>query len=122
MAHCAYCTAETEMYDGGDVPICVECSDERNLKPKPPATEDRVRSTLIQDVVEATALKNEASGAFEILLDQFPSGLPHPDGSQRIKNASVRLSMARKGVMKAHNRLNDYLGRGIVPKDIKRSG
>ena len=50
------------------------------------------------------------------------SGLPHPDGSQRIKNASVGLSMARKGVLKAHTRLNDYLGRGIVPEDLKPYG
>ena len=119
MAQCAYCTAETEMYDGGDVPICIECSDERNVRRKLPAIEDRVRTTLIQDVIEATALKNQASEAFEIVMGQFPSGLPHPDGSLRIKNASVGLSMARKEMMKAHNRLNDYLSRGIVPDDLK---
>ena len=121
MARCAYCTAETEKYDGGDVPICIECSDERNVRRKLPAIEDRVRTTLIQDVIEATALKNQASEVFEIVMGQFPSGLPHPDGSLRIKNASVGLSMARKEMMKAHNRLNDYLSRGIVPEDLKRS-
>ena len=121
MAQCASCKTETELYDNG-MPVCVKCSNERNVKRKPPATEDQVRSTLIQDIVEATALKNEASGAFEIVMGQFPSGLPHPDGSLRIKNASVKLSIARKGIFKARNRLNDFLRCGIVPEDLKQSG
>ncbi len=91
-----------------------------NVKPR--TTEDQVRSALIQEIVEATALKNQASGAFEIVMGQFPSGLPHPNGSLRIKNASVKLSIASKGIFKAHNRLNDFLRCGIVPEDLKRSG
>jgi hypothetical protein len=55
-------------------------------------------------------------------MDQFPSGLPYPDGVQRIKNASNKLNLARKAMATAHNRLNDYLSRGIVPEDLKRSG
>jgi hypothetical protein len=39
MALCAYCKAETETYEGGDVPICLECSDARQAKLKPPASE-----------------------------------------------------------------------------------
>lgn len=27
MARCAYCKEETEIYIGGDVPICTECLD-----------------------------------------------------------------------------------------------
>jgi hypothetical protein len=58
---------------------------------------------------------------FDEVLDQFPSGIPNPDGVQRIKNASNKLSMARKEMASAHSRLNDYLSRGIVPSDLKRS-
>jgi hypothetical protein len=36
-----------------------------------------------------------------------PSGLPQPDGTQLIK---------------AHNRLSDYIGCGIVPEDLEKSG
>ena len=122
MALCAYCQAETELYDGGDVPICIECSDARKARRKPPATEQQIRTTLFQDVFEATARNNEATREFEAVMGQFPSGLPHPDGAQRIKNASSSLTVARKEKMKAHDRLNDYLGRGIVPEDLKRSG
>jgi hypothetical protein len=42
MAQCAYCTVETEIYEGGDVPICVECLDNRKVKRKSPATQARV--------------------------------------------------------------------------------
>jgi hypothetical protein len=55
-------------------------------------------------------------------MSQFPSGLPHPDGSQQVQNASAALAAARQDLMKAHNRLNDYLGRGIVPDDLKQTG
>ena len=73
-------------------------------------------------MIDATAEKNEASDEFDIVMGHFPSGLPHPDGSQRIANSSQRLSIARKKAMIAHTRLTDFLDRGIVPKDLKRSG
>ena len=55
-------------------------------------------------------------------MGQIPSGFPHPDGSQRIHNASRDLSTARKDLMRAHTRLDDFLKTGIVPEDLKRSG
>ena len=122
MALCAYCQAETEMYVGGDVPICVECSDTQVRKRKPPGTEQDIRTTLLQDLVEATRRSHQALGKFDTVLGHFPHGLRHPDGAQRIENASNELSIARKEMMRAHNRLNDYLGRGIVPEDLKQSG
>jgi hypothetical protein len=121
MAQCAYCKAETFMHDCG-VPVCIQCSNTREAKRKPPASEQEIRTTLFQDVLEATARNDEATREFDAVMSQFPSGLPHPDGVQRIKNASHNLNVARKEKMKAHNRLNDYLGLGIVPKDLKRSG
>jgi hypothetical protein len=120
-AECIFCKAETELYDSG-VPVCVKCADART-KPKPPATEQQIRRTLLQDVLELTARINEATREFEAVTGQIPSGLTHPDGVQRIKNASNALSIARKEMGTAHNRLNDYLCRGIVPDDLKqRSG
>lgn len=119
MAQCAFCKAETEMYAGGDVPICVECSDALKATRKPPAT---VRNALIQTVMETTARANAASEAFSAIMGQFPSGLPYADGAQRIHSASRELSVARKDMMKARSRLNDFLGRGIIPEDLRRSG
>ena len=121
MAQCTYCGTDTLMYGGG-VPICTKCSDEREGRRKPPMTEQEIRTTLFQDLLRATACNGEAAREFNEATGQMPSGLQHPDGVQRIKNASNKLSVARKEMATAHNRLNDYLSRGIVPEDLKRSG
>jgi hypothetical protein len=112
---------ETELYSGG-VPLCVKCSDLWNAKRKPPAPSQEIRSILQGDLIMATRRNSEAVREFDEVMGQFPSGLPHPDGVQRIKNASNKLSVTRKEMATAHNRLNDYLSRGIVPEDLKRSG
>src|ERR1039457_365877 len=122
MAECAYCKAETQLYDR-DVPICTQCAEARDGSPrKPPTAEQNIRTRLLQSVLEATARTGEAAREFEAILGQFPSGLPHPDVAQRIKSASENLTFARKALIKAHHRLSDYHDRGIVPEDLKRSG
>ena len=104
MQLCARCGAETELNDNG-VPICLSCS---------------VRERLTQEVLEATAKKADAFRKFEAVMHS-PSGLPHPDGVRRIKNASNELSVARKEMARAYERLGDYLDRGIVPEDLKKA-
>ena len=121
MAKCTDCGSETELYSSG-VPICVKCSDAREAKRKsPPATGQQVRNTLLQDVLEMTARVEEATQQFNDAM-QIPSGMPYPDGIQRIKNASSRLSIARNELMKAHSRLDEHIDQGIVPEDLKRTG
>lgn len=118
MARCAFCKAnETDLYDGG-VPICLGCSEAP--KRKPAATQQEIRNTLLNEVLEATAQHNEARSDFEASM--VPNGLPHPDGTQRIRNASSRLSIARKNMMTAHHRLDGFLETGIAPEDLTRSG
>ena len=116
---CTHSQAE-ELLDSS-ISICLKCWEARAAELKPPVTADQVRTALIEGILEAVALKNKASEAFEIVMGQFPSGLPSPNGSQRIKDASEQLSFARRGMMAAHNRLNDFLAQGIVPEDLKRS-
>jgi hypothetical protein len=122
MAECAYCKAETQLYDR-DVPICPQCAEARDGTPrKPPTAEQYIRARLLQDLLEATARSSEAAREFDGALGQFSGGLPHPDGAQQIQRASQNLTVARQVLMKAHNRLSDYQDRGIVPEDLKRSG
>jgi hypothetical protein len=83
---------------------------------------DTIREKLTQAVFDTTAKKVEAFRKFEATMLHFPSGLQHPDGVQRIKNASNELSSARAEVARAYARLADYLDRGIVPDDLKRNG
>jgi predicted naringenin-chalcone synthase len=120
MAECTLCKAETQLYENG-VPICLECCEARTIKRKPSATAHEIRTALFQDLLGATVRNGDARREFDKTMGQFPSGLPHPDGVQRIKNASNALSLAREEMATAHNRLNDYLSRGIVPDDLKRS-
>jgi len=98
----------------------VSASNEREVKRKPPGSEKKILDLLIQNVVDAATLKSEACEAFNAAIDQFPSGLPYPDGAQRVRNASAQLSAARKILRTAHNRLDDYLNAGIVPEDLKQ--
>jgi len=122
MKKCAVCKVEETMLFDSGVPICLKCADaraKRNPQPerKPPATEQDIRRTLLQDVLELTARTNEAAEEFRVVMERVPSGLPHPDGTQRIKNASDKLSTARKELMKAHRRLDEYFCHEI---DLKR--
>src|SRR4030081_1648817 len=120
MARCASCKrSETELYENG-TPICIECSEKRELKRKPPVGEPSIHHALGKELAEATAQVWEASEAFLRVTTEIPSGLPHQDGAQRIHNVSRQLSLARQRMTLAHRRLAEYLITGIVPEDLKR--
>jgi hypothetical protein len=119
MAACTKSGAETQLYDGA-IAVCGMCSEDSEPERKAPLV--FIRSILHEDLISATRGNSEALREFDEVMDQFPSGLPHPDGAQRVNNASNKLSSARKKMGTAHNRLNDFLGRGIVPEDLKCSG
>ena len=82
----------------------------------------QISRDLLQDLLVATAENDEASQKFKAVMEQMPSGLPHPDGTEMIRNVSSKLSIARKKMMTAHRRLDEFLNRGIEPDDLKRSG
>jgi hypothetical protein len=46
--------------------------------------------------------------------------MPHPDGSQRLHDASRELTAARQAMMEATLRLNDFLNHGTIPEDLTR--
>jgi hypothetical protein len=120
MPLCAFCKIKnTALYENG-VPVCLDCAEART-NVESPATDHQTRSVLLQDILELTARINETSKEFDEIMRQVPSGLPHPDGVQRMKNVSVKLSAARQELMKAHHRLDKHLNRGIVPEDLERS-
>lgn len=118
MSPCVHCKKDTSLYDGG-VPICLECADARDANRTPPETETRIRTLLMQAVSEARARSQAASEVFKKVMEEVPGAFPHPDGAQRIHRVSRELSDARKEVMRAHNRLNEFLSRGIIPDDLK---
>ena len=102
-----------------EVPVCVACSERQDASKRPPALESQLRARLMQELLDTSARAKSASEAFLVLMKETPGGLPHPDGAQRIQNASHELSAARAEMEKAHARLNFYLSRGILPDDDK---
>jgi hypothetical protein len=118
MAQCAYCKAETELYENG-MPLCVLCAEAKPIHPQPSSTELQVRLKLLQEVRQATDRVNAVSQSFSTIIKDIPSDVPHPDGALRITQASRELSTAREEMMKANRRLNDFLSRGVIPEDLK---
>jgi hypothetical protein len=76
---------------------------------------------ILRDAFDAALLeRNTASEAFEEVLGEIPSWLPYPDGTQRIRNASSALSVAREKLSVAMMRLREFEELGIIPEDLKR--
>jgi hypothetical protein len=92
MAQCAYCKTETQLYLS-NVPVCIQCADARNPEPK--------RAPLFQNVADSTMRADAASEAFQKVLEEITSDIPHPDGVQHIRNVSQQRSKARDEMMEA---------------------
>jgi len=68
-------------------------------------------------LADASSRAAAAHAEFIAAVDDIPSGLPHPDGTQRIQNASSKLRAARDDMKRAHSRLDTFMTAGIVPED-----
>ena len=111
MSMCSKCGADTELFDGA-VPTCVKCSE--------PATDrGRILQILHQDLKIARQQRDKAFAHFDDTLHQVPSGIPYPDGEERIRWASRVFSDAQLGLSDALARLNDYLVDGKVPPGLE---
>ena len=80
----------------------------------------RVRRLLEEQFQDAVKRRNAASARFDEIRSQSPSGLPHPDGAQRIANASAEYSAALKAVNHAVQRIADFQIHRIVPEDLRQ--
>jgi hypothetical protein len=83
-----------------------------------PLHKDYVRRILQLEVAETTARAEAAAAEFKVIISSIPTGIPHPDGTQRIHQTSHNLSNARKDMMQAHSRLDDFLRSGVIPEDL----
>jgi hypothetical protein len=78
-------------------------------------SERRIFDIVQQDLNAATERSKAATAAFDAVTREIPSGIPQPDGTQRIHNASREVTIARMEMLKPHHRLNDFLNAGVVP-------
>ena len=121
MTICAFCESETELAIDG-VPLCEECAGKPENEIGKLKTDPEIRAALQREILASAARAHAASEALSAIMGDIPSGLPHPDGIQRIKNAAHELAAARNEVMLAHTRLDEFLARGVVPGDGKPGG
>jgi hypothetical protein len=125
MAKCIYCGAEISLHRG-ETPLCAKCAEAMDAKHPPPKQaplhKDHVRRILQLDVAETTARAEAASAEFKMIISSIPTGIPQPDGAQRIHQASHNLSNARKDMMRAHSRLDNFLSSSVIPEDLYSTG
>ena len=122
MASCAHCkTQDTELYVNG-VPVCLRCENAPRINHKPPATEREIGGALLQSMLSAVSRNYEAARELDSAVAKARTGVQHPNGAQRIRDAAYMLFLTRGEMMAAHTRLNNFVERGIVPDDMKRTG
>ena len=95
---------------------------ETETVPQMPDSVDRheIRQ-LLEDAFDAAQQRRiEASKRFAEIMDDVPSGIPHPDGTDRIHQASREYKDSREAASAAMKRLSDFLIRGIIPDDLYR--
>ena len=115
---CALCESEAEVAIDG-VPLCGECSGKPASEIEKLTTDREIRAALQREILASAARAHTASQELAAIMRDIPSGLPQPDGRQRIQNAAHALAAARNEVMRAHSRLDEFLARGTVPGDFE---
>ena len=78
---------------------------------------EEIQKKLRKNVNRLRAESKIASDQFDARLRAFPSGLPHPDGVQRIRNASLKSAAARTCLMSAIKIETDFLVNGTLPEE-----
>jgi hypothetical protein len=86
--------------------------------PQAPLDAEQIRKVLQNELEAAQQRRVAASEQFTQIMAEVPSGLPHPDGTHRIRLASREYSGALAEAATAMARLNEFLIRGTIPPDL----
>jgi hypothetical protein len=93
------------------MPVCLKCVDDPKARRKPL----NVCGILTQSLAEATKRFEAAREAFKATMADVSSGLPHPDGIQRIRSVSRALDVAGREMTKKQALLHAFLTQGVIP-------
>jgi hypothetical protein len=91
-----------------------------HARPSLATDREQALAALNHDLRVAQQRRDEASALFSDIMKDVPSGIPHPDGTDRIHQASQKYSNAQKEAMDALMRLNKFLIHGTLPEDLER--
>jgi hypothetical protein len=78
-----------------------------------------ILQVLQRDFRTAKLMLDAATEKFDAVIREAPSGLPHPDGLDRIHQVSRALSNARQEMVEAQVRLNAFVAEGIIPDRLR---
>jgi hypothetical protein len=115
MAECSYCGQETELHQGG-MATCINCTTRPVILD--PDTFPSIHRRLAQEVAHSATELAAITRTHNEIMGDIPSGLPHPDGVQRIHSISTQVAIVRENMKRAHSRLNDFLESGTIPQDL----
>jgi hypothetical protein len=76
-------------------------------------------SHLLDELTKARENARLANQAFLAVMKDIPSGIPHPDGVQRIHSVSAENAQARKNLENARVRLQQFQAYGYIPDDLR---
>jgi hypothetical protein len=108
-----------------EVPVCIACSNDLETEQNPgrgdaPVDHAEILRTLKSELASARWRAQEATREFDTVMSDVPNGTPQPDGLHQVFNASKELTAARKSVLEAHDRLNNFLVRGVIPEHLRK--
>ena len=79
----------------------------------------RIHRILEEQFQAAVKRRDIAAACFDEIRKVVPSGLPQPDGTQLIANASSEYSAALSALSRAALRVTNFQVSGIIPEDLK---
>jgi hypothetical protein len=80
---------------------------------------DEVQRRLMKELSDAQSAYNAANTRFYMLLKEIPSGLPAPDGSQRILEAGIASRVNLERYTRAMKRYSEFAISGTIPEDLR---
>lgn len=80
----------------------------------------RIQRILEEQFQAAVKRRDMAAACFDEIRKVIPSGLPQPDGTQLIANASSDYSAALNALSRAALRVTTFQANGIIPDDLKK--
>jgi hypothetical protein len=115
---CDHCGQEVT-FSSDAISICLPCALDVIGRTDQPTRAQGTVLILFQRLENARRSLSVSYQNFQDAVTQFSGAQPPTDGAQRIHTATQDLVDARHAMSLAHNQLSDFLGRGILPKDIR---
>ena len=77
-----------------------------------------IRQRLWDQLAEARTAEQTASQQLGRLVNEGPSGLPHPDGALHVHQVGRDARLAIQDSMHALKRFTDFILHGTIPEDL----